>query len=147
MLLSMLTTNQKGWIAETAVVHECAKLGVPVAKPFDDQRYDLILDCGARLLRVQCKWAARNGDVVIVRLYSARRAREGLRRSFYSSAEIDAFAAYCDDIRTCYFLRLEDVARSEIRLRLGPTLNNQSKGVHWAKDHEFAARLKTLLGP
>jgi hypothetical protein len=36
----VLTTNQKGLIAETAVIHECAKLGVPVLRPLDDQRYD-----------------------------------------------------------------------------------------------------------
>jgi hypothetical protein len=45
----MLTTNQKGLVAETAVIHECAKLGVPVARPLDDQRYDLIFDLGAKL--------------------------------------------------------------------------------------------------
>src|SRR5690242_10395847 len=40
-LLSVLTTNQKGLIAETAVMHECAKLGIPVAQPLGDERYDL----------------------------------------------------------------------------------------------------------
>ena len=67
-LLAVLTTNQKGLVAETAVIHECAMLGVPVAKPLDDQHYDLIFDLGAKLLRVQCKWAAKRvGDVVAIR--------------------------------------------------------------------------------
>jgi hypothetical protein len=42
-------------------------------------------------------WASRHDDVVVARLYSARRAREGLRRHFYSTDEIDAFAAFCLD--------------------------------------------------
>jgi hypothetical protein len=36
-----LTTNQKGVIAETAIVHRAAKLGYGVARPLDDERYDL----------------------------------------------------------------------------------------------------------
>jgi PD-(D/E)XK endonuclease len=143
----MLTTNQKGFIAESAIAFEAAKLGIGVYRPFTDERYDFILDVRSRLLRVQCKWACRHDDVIVVRLYSARRAREGLRRTFYSREEIDAFAAYCDDTKSCYFFDLDDVAQYEIRLRLGPTRNNQTKGVKWARDYSFAARMEALLGP
>jgi hypothetical protein len=73
----MLTTNQKGAVAELAIAHEAAKLGIGVYRGLGDERCDLIFDVGSRLLRVQCKWAARYGDTVVVRLYSARRAREG----------------------------------------------------------------------
>jgi hypothetical protein len=52
--LAVLTTNQKGLIEEQAIIYECVKLGVGVAKPLNDERYDLILDLGTRL-RVQCK--------------------------------------------------------------------------------------------
>jgi PD-(D/E)XK nuclease superfamily protein len=58
-MFAVLTTNQKGFLAETAVIHECARLGIAVSKPLGDQRYDLILDLGSTLLRIQCKWAAR----------------------------------------------------------------------------------------
>jgi hypothetical protein len=36
----MLTTNQKGLLAEQAVIFECVRLGIGVAKPLDDERYD-----------------------------------------------------------------------------------------------------------
>jgi hypothetical protein len=92
----MLTTDQKGAIAETAIAHEATKLGIEVYRPIaEGGRFDMIFLLGGELARVQCKWAARRGDVVIVRCYSCRRAREGLRKRPYSSAEIDAFAAYC----------------------------------------------------
>jgi PD-(D/E)XK endonuclease len=104
-LFSVLTTNQKGHVAETAVIHECAKLGIRVAKPLDDQRYDLIFDLGERLLRVQCKWASRRGDVIVIPLYSARRTANGLLRTFYSPQEIDAFAVWCPETDRCYFRR------------------------------------------
>ena len=143
----MLTTNQKGFIAETAVIHECAKLGVPVSKPLDDQKYDLIFDLGAKLLRVQCKWAARLGEVISVRTRTCRRAREGLIQRSYSLEEIDAIAAFCPDTGRCYLLPHElSVERSMLQLRLTPTRNNQEVGIRWARDYEFDARLKTLLG-
>ena len=43
----MLTTNQKGVLAEAAVTLEAAKLGVGVVLPLGDERYDLILDFAA----------------------------------------------------------------------------------------------------
>jgi hypothetical protein len=84
--------------------------------------------------------------VVVVPLYSARRARDGLRRTLYSADEIDAFAAYCSDTGKCYFCELEEAPQNELRLRLEPTRNNQAKGIRWASDYDFAARLTPILG-
>ncbi len=72
-----LTTDHKGAIAESAVVHAAVKIGLGVSIPLAPQRYDLVLDVGSRLLRVQCKWAARDGGVVVVRCYTSRRDRGG----------------------------------------------------------------------
>jgi PD-(D/E)XK nuclease superfamily protein len=146
-LLSVLTTNQKGLIAETAVMHECAKLGIPVAQPLGDERYDLVLDLGTALLRVQCKWAAKPGDVSVVRCRTCRRGREGLIHRSYRAGEIDAVAAYSPDTERCYLLPAElSVECADVALRLAPTKNNQAAGIRWARDFEFAARLKSLQG-
>ena len=144
----MLTTNQKGAIAETAVAHEAIKLGVGVLRPLSDMRYDLVLDTGDRLIRVQCKWATRYGDVIVARLYGNRRARAGLRRSFYTPTEIDAFALYCADVHRCYFLPIDELdGRYTLQLRLSPPRNNQRALVRWASDFELGARLTGVLGP
>ena len=144
----MLTTNQMGWVAETAVIHECAKLAVPVAKPLDEQRYDLVLDLGSRFLRVQCKWSRRTGDVIYVRTRTGRRAREGLVHRGYKPGEIDAIAAYCAETEMCYLLPTElSVNRTAVQLRLGPTRNNQSSGIRWARDYEFGATISRFVGP
>lgn len=88
--MSELTTDQKGAIAESAIVHIAIKLGIGVYKPLHEGgRYDLILEVGPRLLRVQCKWAPRDGDVVVVRCRSCRRTRDGLRHRAYTAAEVD----------------------------------------------------------
>lgn len=127
---------------------ECARLGIGVSRPVDDEPYDLILDLRPALLRVQCKWAVRRGAVVVVRCRRCRRAREGLIHRAYAPGEIDAIAAYCPQTDVAYLLPYElSVGRAMVILRLEPTRNNQANGVRWAKDYEFAARLGTLQGP
>jgi hypothetical protein len=139
----VLTTDQKGAIAEAAIALEAIKLGVEVYRPVaEGGRFDMIFVTDERVLRVQCKWAPLCGDTVIVRTYSNRRAREGLRRRVYTADEIDAFAAYCPDLDRCYFLPIGSFeARTQVFLRVSPTRNNQRSLVNWAKDFEFAATL------
>jgi predicted RNA-binding Zn-ribbon protein involved in translation (DUF1610 family) len=73
-LPTVLTTDQKGAIAEAEIVAAVIRLGIGVYKPVSDgERCDLIFECDRRLLRVQCKWAPRHGDVVVVRCRSCRR--------------------------------------------------------------------------
>lgn len=144
----MLTTNQKGAIAETAIAHEAIKLGIGVYHAYGDERYDFVFDLRPQLLRVQCKWAPLEGDVVILRLYSARRTAAGIRRSFYGSDEVDAFAFYCPATDRCYFVAMAEIpGRRQLRLRVNSTRNNQASGIRWAKDYEFAAKLIPVLGP
>jgi hypothetical protein len=70
----MLTTNQKGAIAETAISAEATKLGIEVYGPvFGGGRFDLIF-CfpDGELSRVQCKWAPRQGEVVPIAEIASR---------------------------------------------------------------------------
>jgi PD-(D/E)XK endonuclease len=139
----MLTTDQKGNIAEVAIALAARKLGIDVYWPIGEGgRYDLIFDLGGTLNRVQCKWAPRQGEVVVIRCYSARRNRDGLVRRIYTEGEIDAYAAYCEEIDRCFFLPYNQfVGRTQIQLRLSGTSNNQKLGINWAADFDFAARL------
>jgi PD-(D/E)XK endonuclease len=144
-LLSVLTTNQRGAIAEAAVIFECAKLGIPVLRPLDDQRYDLVFDIEGRLIRVQVKYANWDGHVIYARLYSSRRARAGLLRRCYELGEVDAFALHCPMNERCYWLPADEFeGRTQVLLRLDKTKNNQRLGVNWASDYEFAAKLGAL---
>lgn len=140
----MLTTNQKGAVAETAIALEAIKLGIDVYRPYVDGRYDLIFDMGHELLRIQCKWAARHGDVVVIRLHSNRRGPAGMIRRTYTREEVDGFAVFCVGTGRCYFLSADFAGYHEVRLRLGPAKNNQRVGVRWAKDYEFAATIGRL---
>jgi PD-(D/E)XK nuclease superfamily protein len=144
----MLTTDQKGAIAEMGIAWHATQLGVDVYKPVaEGRRCDLIFDFDGRLWRVQCKWAPLEGGVLTVRCYSCRRAREGMRKRRYTPDEIDAFAAYCAELDRCYFLPIDRFPRrAQIRLRLAKTRNNQREFVNWAEDFEFAATLASPQG-
>ena len=134
-----LSTDQKGAIAESAIAHAAAKLCIPVYAPVSEGgRYDLIFDVDSQLLRVQCKWAVRRGDVVLIRFKSCRRSRAGLIHRSYTTDEIDLIAGYCAELDQCYALPFaEFFRRSGIYLRLNPTRNNQHQRILWARDFEF----------
>ena len=140
---NVLTTDQKGNIAELAIARAAIECGIDVYRPVGEGgRYDMIFEIGDRLWRIQCKWAPRRRDVIVVRCYSSRRNRDGLVRRAYTAGEVDAFAAYCRDTESCYFLPFGDFRpRSEILLRLAPCKNNQAERINWAKDYEFAATI------
>jgi hypothetical protein len=145
----VLSTNQKGAIAETAITAAAVRAGTGVSKPVADERYDLVFDLRPGLARVQCKWAVRVGGVVSVRCRTCRRARTGLVHRRYAPGEIDAFAAYCADLERCFYLPLEAVAgRANIYLRLTAARNNQKLGVNWADDFDFERlHLSGFTGP
>jgi hypothetical protein len=139
----VLSTDQKGSIAETAITHAAVKLGIDVYTPVNNgTRCDMVFDLMGKLARVQCKWASRYGDVLIVRRYRARRTKAGMLSRTYTSDEVDAFAAYSMDLDRCYFLPFERFpGRRNIQLRLAPSRNNQQLGINWAEEYEFEARL------
>jgi PD-(D/E)XK endonuclease len=125
-------------------MHHAARLGVGVLRPVTDgHRYDLAFDVGGeRLLRVQCKSATLNEDVVVVRCRSCRRSNDGFVRRPYTSDEVDLVAAYCFELDRSYLLPPELFSgRTAIQLRLSPAKNNQRSRINWAKDFEFAATL------
>ena len=144
-----LTTNQKGLIAENAVIREAILLGIGVARPLDDERYDLILDFGPTLVRAQCKWAVRKGDIVLVNCYTSRRGPHGMIIRRYSEDEIDAFVAYCAELDRCYYLpRDEFDGKRFVHLRLAPSKNNQRAKTNAAGEYEFDAKLAAhVYGP
>ncbi len=145
----MLTTDQKGAIAELAIARSAAELGVGVFKPLTEgERYDLIFDLRPELVRVQCKSAVLRGSVLKIPCYSVRRSRNGFVKRYYSAGEIDAIAAYNAALDRCFYISLAQLpGRSCLQLRLEPCRNNQRLGVNWAGEFDFNAKLTALLGP
>src|ERR671933_2712775 len=119
--------NRIGAIAETAIAADATRLGFGVLYPLvDGGRYDLVFDVGTRLVRVQCKSARRQGDIVLVNARTSRRAPEGFRRTVYTPDEVDVIAAYCPELNRCFAISTSDFpASGGMHLRLSPTRNGQ----------------------
>jgi prevent-host-death family protein len=137
----MLSTNQKGAIAETKIAAEATALGIPVLRPIVEHgRYDLAFEIEGRILRVQCKWGALDeaAGIIKVNLTSSWCTPNGYERRYYDVDEIDLVAVYCAQLDRCYLLAGSFVAgRRSVHLRLAPPRNGQKACVNLADDFRF----------
>jgi hypothetical protein len=143
-----LSTSQKGAAAEAEIAAAAIRADLVVLRPLcDGGRYDLVIDIGEERLRVQCKWASRQGNVLTARCLTSRHTPSGYLRTTYSAHEIDAIAAYAPDTDRCYLVPIDEVQGLKmISLRLAPTGNNQAMHVRWARDYELNASLARNWG-
>jgi hypothetical protein len=143
-----LSPSQKGAAAEAEIAAAAIRTDLVVLRPLcDGGRYDLAIDIGNELLRVQCKWASRQGNVLTARCLTSRHTPRGYLRTTYSAQEIDAIAIYAPDTDRCYLLPIGEVeGLVMISLRLAPTRNNQAMRVRWARDYELNTSLARNWG-
>jgi hypothetical protein len=136
-------TNVNGNVSESAVLNAFSRAGFVISLPFGNGApYDLIVDTGERLLKVQVKTGRLRGGRV---LFPSQRinGHHGTRRHKYDEGEIDLFAVYCQENETVYLVPTLG-ALTEGRLRVSSTKNNQRQNIRWAKDFEFETFLKNL---
>jgi PD-(D/E)XK nuclease superfamily protein len=139
-------TKLLGDTTEAIVLAEFIKAGFAVLIPFgENQRYDLAVEAGGRLLRIQCKTASpcgRNGDRSCLRFhaYSHRfESRKFRGREDYRGAA-DLFGVYAPPpINQVYILPVDEVPATDVWLRLTPARNGQHSGVRMAEEHTIAA--------
>lgn len=103
-------TKQVGDIAETAIILRALQRGWSVSKPVgENQRYDLIIDDGKVLRKVQCKSAKLKDKIIRAAISRISRDGDGFVRQNYMANEIDAFAIYCPDLNECYLIDCKDL--------------------------------------
>jgi prevent-host-death family protein len=143
----VLGPNEKGDIAEAEIALAAIRAGCTVSRPLTDHPpYDLVLEVPGRLLRVQCKWAALKDGVVQVRLRRcAHSPTRGYVRAGYDAEEIDAIAAYCDELGQCFLVPMELVAGQDwLSLRVDTPLNGQRASIHLAARHTLSGAIAQL---
>ena len=126
----VLGPNEKGDIAEAEIAAAAIRAGCIVARPVTDHPpYDLVIEVAGRPLRVQCKWAALQRGVVQIRLRRCSHSpTQGYIRSSYCADEIDAVAAYCDDLKECFLIPVHLVDGQEwLSLRVDPPRNGRGR--------------------
>jgi hypothetical protein len=135
-----LSTNRLGQIAILKAEQRALELGMVVSKPTIECRYDLVLDDGKSLFRVQAKyaggkpWKGRAGVIAV----GLRKWRGGGRKCIpcYTSSEIDAVLVYVVTLdRMLWFPPALFSGRRELQIRIAPAGNNQRKGCLFAADY------------
>lgn len=131
----MKNTKAIGDTAVAGVLARLLKRGDAILLPFgDSQRYDLVLDKGGQLFRVQCKnGRIRNGCIRFNS--SSTQWYKGHRRRNYKG-QIDYFGIYCPELDKTYLVPVDDVGETQGILRINPPKNNQSKLVRWSNKYE-----------
>lgn len=133
----MPTPSLQGAIAEAAITLAALRLGFVVSRPVSDgHRYDLIVDTGTRLWRVQCKSSRADGGTIIVRNRAVRMTAAGQVVTRYGPDDVDAIVGYSARHDLCVALPIAEIAHADtITLRLTPARNGQRAGVRYAADH------------
>ena len=109
------------------VMADVSRRGYRVSLPHGhDSPYDMVVDRGTSLARVQVKHGARFKGSVVVKCKSARRK--------YTASMVDWIAVYDGVTGRCFYVpsSMLGQGRSTISLRVEPTKNNQADGVLWA---------------
>lgn len=130
-----MQTSHKGNASEARVIAAYIEAGFIVSLPFGGGApYDLIVDTGRRLLRVQVKTGRlRNGCVLFPTLRHSGRDSLGRR---YQIGEFDIFAVFCPDNDGIYVFP-HDGQLTGGCLRCAGTKNSQRRKVRWARDYLF----------
>ncbi len=128
-----------GHRTEAAILADLVNRGYRVLLPFGvNQRYDLVLDCGGRLLRAQCKTGRLRQGAIEFRVVSTQSNMNRTRTQGYAG-QVDLFIVYCSETEKTYVIPTEDVPGARMYLRVTPPRNRQAKRVRWAKEYELPA--------
>lgn len=135
-----MTTKQKGNLTELQCLTKFVELGYEVSVPWgENSRYDLIVDTGKELLRIQVKTAKlvkgteEKPEVIEFATCSTRYNAGGSQRVYYSKDEIDYFATFFQN--KIYLVPVEECSASK-KLRFIPTKSGQQIGINFAWDYE-----------
>jgi hypothetical protein len=131
----------KGDRSTLAIMLALHEAGFGVLVPFgENTRYDLVIDDGRSLKRVQCKTGRlRCGAVRFAACssYAHHPNPKMVVRDYLG--QIDFFGIYCPDTGAAYLVPVEAAqVRKRGSLRVAPARNNQRRGVRLAADYEIA---------
>jgi len=103
-----------------------------------NHRYDLVLDQNGSFIRAQVKTGRLRDGVIAFRPTSVRaNTKRAYTRGY--EGEADVFLVYCPETDEVYAVPVSIAPRREMFLRVAPTLNGQTEGVHWAADYRLPA--------
>lgn len=125
-----------------AVMAALRAAGFAVLIPFGEStRYDLVVDDGTQLMRVQCKTGRLRDGCVRFKVCSsyAHHPRPNVISRPYHG-DVDYFAVHCPDTAGVYLVPIRDLPlRFEGTLRVSATRNGQRQRIRPAADYEVGS--------
>jgi hypothetical protein len=129
----MRDTSSIGNKSEAIVLAALVHAGYSPLLPFGGGRpYDIALDVGDKLLRVQVKTGRLLKEGVVF-FPTASQRRNMSYRSY--RGDVDLFGVYCPSTKQVYLVPIDDVPEQSAYLRVVQPRNGQMRGVRWAKDY------------
>lgn len=104
------SSKQKGDVAEYRVVSELLVRGFPVLKPLGDRMpYDLAVDRGGRIFRIQVKlaWYDAKNDAYHIKINRSQTNRKVYKYTRYTPADFDFLIAWLADLDVFYIFPAE----------------------------------------
>jgi len=132
----MPNSKDVGDQTEVAILQQLIEYGYSVSLPFgDNDKYDLIVDSGTELYRVQCKTAWQNKPDTIRFNTHSQTTRDGeYHESTYEDA-VDAFIVRYPENGTLYWVDVADATSQKMELRFDADIDHPS--INWAIEFEF----------
>lgn len=140
----ILNSKAKGNIGEIKVASEFIKYGCIVSFPFgDNARYNLIVDTGDELWKVQVKYSDSKPEYNSWRCVCVSSTNHTTNKKLTNyKNDVDVMAFYIPDIDTCVMFKIDEIGdKTNIFVRVEPPTNNQSN-VTYVQDHTFDKYLK-----
>jgi hypothetical protein len=136
-----MTTDEKGVIAVEKTILRAIEKGFKVSKPIIESRYDLIIDDGIKLHKVQVKYGdgicTHTKGAVSVNLRSWNNGtRKKIKSKVYTSTEIDAVITYIPKIdKVLWFGPEKFHGKAGLHIRIDPPKIKNTKNATLAKDY------------
>src|SRR6516164_9074233 len=128
----MRDTSSIGNKSEAIVLAALVHAGYSTLLPFGGGHpYDIAIDDGDKVLRVQCKTGRLVKGAVV--FPTAIMCRSNAYRSY--RGDVDLFGVYCPGTGQVYLVPIADVGDRAASLRVVQPLNGQTHGIRWAKDY------------
>ena len=135
----MASSNSKdvGDRTEAKVVYQLLAAGCSVSIPFGDKdKYDLVVDDGESLHRVQCKTAWQNKPETIRFNTHSQTTKNGSYHEETYHGEVDAFLVDYPETDTLYWVDIDEATGQKMELRFEADIDHPS--INWAEDYEFS---------
>ena len=135
----MHCNTKHGLIAQNKAELRAIEKGYIISKPITEcSRYDMIIDDGVDLQRIQVKYAGskQTSSTGSCLVDFRKKSLNGRTRNSYTRDEVDAVLVYIPEIdKICYFPVSVIEYRTTLTIRFTKPKSNQRKGIIFADDY------------